>query len=175
MFANMRRGTKARRTGLTLPELLVAILIFGSAGAVLLPYVVTSSPPRPTASEPRLAAEPPGYEDGDSFGVRQLSERGVIGVMLHPYLTGDGYVLVSRPFPGGPAERAGVRPLDVILRVDGASARNKGRERLQRMITNGRPGSRVRLTVRRAGTGTLELRITRGSFLEVFLPGITRD
>jgi len=60
------------------------------------------------------------------------------------------WVTVVAPIEGSPAERAGVRPGDVVLAVDGvpvsAARLNEAIERLR-----GFPGSRVRLAVNREG------------------------
>jgi S1-C subfamily serine protease len=173
MSGRLNGRSLPRRSGLTLPELLVAILLFGTTGALLLPHLVSVAPSEPAASGQRFeSCTPVPYGSTDRVSTPEFAERGFIGVMLRHNPTPDGYVCVNRPFPGGPAERAGLRPLDVILRVDGASARNKGWKGLQRMLTNGQPRTPVRLTVRRAGVGTFDLRVIRSSFFEVFLPGI---
>jgi C-terminal processing protease CtpA/Prc len=102
-----------------------------------------------------------------------LAERGFIGVQLTPAPAEDGYVRIRGMVAGSPAHQAGAWPGDSILRVDGRSTRNRGSEAVVRMITRGRPGTRVRLTVRRPGSpNARDLRILRGSFYDVFLPGI---
>jgi len=63
-------------------------------------------------------------------------------------LTKDGYVRVHRPLEGTPAMKAGLKPFDVILKVDGQSTQNKDVDKVVRMI-RGKPNTPVRLTVRR--------------------------
>jgi serine protease Do len=57
--------------------------------------------------------------------------------------------LVSTVEPGGPADKAGVKPGDVILAVNGTNIERYGE--LSGRISNMRPGSDARLTVFRAG------------------------
>ena len=102
-----------------------------------------------------------------------LGERGFIGVQLDPAPTEEGFARIRGMVAGSPAHQAGAWPGDAILRLDGLSTRKRGTDAVVRLITRGRPGTRVRLTVRRAGSpDTRELRIVRGSFYDVFLPGI---
>jgi carboxyl-terminal processing protease len=82
------------------------------------------------------------------------------GVGIEVDLRGD-FVTVIAPIEGSPAARAGIRPGDEILTVDGKPMRG---ERLDKMVTmmRGAPGSKVRLTVRRArSTEPLSFELTR--------------
>jgi carboxyl-terminal processing protease len=58
-------------------------------------------------------------------------------------------VTVIAPIEGSPAARAGIKPGDQILAIDGKPMRG---ERIDKLVTlmRGDPGSRVRLTIRRA-------------------------
>lgn len=62
----------------------------------------------------------------------------------------DDYVTVLAPIEGSPAERAGIRPGDQIVAVDGRPVRG---ERIDKLVTlmRGPPGSRVKLALRRKG------------------------
>src|SRR2546426_1844739 len=44
-----------------------------------------------------------------------------IGAQLAPSATKDGYIRIDSPLPDTPASKAGVKPGDVILKVDGKS------------------------------------------------------
>lgn len=72
-----------------------------------------------------------------------------------------GGVMIVRPFPGSPAEKAGLRSGDVIIAVDGQDITDLTLDEAVRLI-RGPAGSRVRLTVRREGLDEpFEVTITR--------------
>jgi carboxyl-terminal processing protease len=73
----------------------------------------------------------------------------------------DDRITVLAPMEGSPAERAGIKPGDEIVAIDGKPVRG---ERLERIIPlmRGPEGSRVRLTLRRAGVSEpLQFDLTR--------------
>ena len=78
-----------------------------------------------------------------------------IGAQLEQDLTKDGYVRIHRPLPGTPAAKAGLKPFDVILKVDGVSTQSKDRTDDQRQVDKvvklirGKADTPVRLTIRR--------------------------
>jgi S1-C subfamily serine protease len=65
-------------------------------------------------------------------------------------LRAEDAVLVTEVSPGGPADRAGLRPRDIILRVGGASI--AGVDDLQRMLTDELIGRSTDVVVLRDGT-----------------------
>ena len=79
---------------------------------------------------------------------RQRDRREGFGGIGIRYAVEGGRMRIERIFPGAPAARAGLRPGDVIMRIDGVSPDGGGRARLNRAL-RGDPGSRLRLTVRR--------------------------
>jgi prepilin-type N-terminal cleavage/methylation domain-containing protein len=169
-----RSPARGGRPGLTLTELLAAIAVTGVLLTLLLPRLASAPPPAP-AGCPFLAGSAGSCPWACQWRAEPgLAERGFIGVQLGPERTGDGYLWIRQPMPGRPAQQAGARPGDVILRVDGRSTRNRSSDEVVDWITRGRPGTPVRLTVRRYGSDQrAELRILRGSFLSVFLPGFS--
>ncbi len=72
----------------------------------------------------------------------------------------DGVVRVVRPMEGGPAERAGMRSGDLIVRVDGTSLHGMPlSDAISRM--RGEAGTRVTILVRREGANEFELSLAR--------------
>ena len=77
-------------------------------------------------------------------------------------------VVVASVYPGGPAERAGVRPGDLILTADGAAVNDEGA--VNYSAATHRAGDSVRLGVRRSGGGTRDVTVQLAA-----LPGGARD
>jgi len=156
---NGRRPWRRDRSGLTLVELLAAIAMLGLMGIVLLPRL---APATSAISDPAAPACP--YSNGNDAGVYvQQSPPSYIGigaaVSHHP--DSDGYAQIARPFPEGPAEKAGLQSGDLILRVDGVSVQNADVDTVVRMIRDGEEGAPVQLTLGRAGESEpVELTIT---------------
>jgi putative serine protease PepD len=91
----------------------------------------------------------------------------VIGVSLDMKFTGDGARVGEKGkddapavTPGGPAAKAGVRPGDVITKVDGQRV-HSGEELIVKIRAH-RPGDRLELTLERGGT-VRTLTLTLGS------------
>ena len=73
----------------------------------------------------------------------------------------DGWLTVLSVFEGGPAERAGLRPGDRFLHVEGRRARDMRIEDAVRLI-RGQPGTAVRVGIRREGAKDgIEVSLTR--------------
>jgi carboxyl-terminal processing protease len=104
------------------------------------------------------------FLDPKQYGaMREKNQGGYagIGALLDPVLTRDGYVRIHAAQRGTRADRAGLKPFDVILKVNGVSARNKNMEQVAKMI-RGQEGTPVWLTIRRrAAARPLEVRILR--------------
>jgi serine protease Do len=71
--------------------------------------------------------------------------------------------IVSQLTPGGPAEKAGLKPEDVIVSADGHPISDNGE--LSRYIASKAPGSTVRLDVLRGGEAKA-IPVTLGTFPE---------
>ncbi|MFD9562642.1 trypsin-like peptidase domain-containing protein [Streptomyces sp. NPDC059994] len=91
----------------------------------------------------------------------------VIGVTLDMKFTGDGARVGAKAAdgkpsvtPGGPGATAGIRPEDVITKVDGQRVHSA--EELIVKIRSHRPGDRLELTLKRGG-GEQRLTLTLGS------------
>ena len=77
-------------------------------------------------------------------------------------------VVVASVYPGGPADRAGVRPGDLILTAEGAPVNDEGA--VNYSAATHRAGDTVRLGVRRAGGATREVAVQLAA-----LPGGASD
>jgi putative serine protease PepD len=80
----------------------------------------------------------------------------VIGVSLDMKYTGDGARVGEKGkgdapavTPGGPGAKAGIRPGDIITRIDGQRVRS-GEELIVKIRAH-RPGDRLELTLARGG------------------------
>ncbi len=93
----------------------------------------------------------------------------VIGASLDSGFEGEGARIASAPAqdgtpplrPGGPADRAGLRPGDVIVALDGKPV--AGSRELIVMIRSKSPGDRIELTIRRDVDTELKVRVTLGA------------
>jgi serine protease Do len=99
--------------------------------------------------------------------------RGSIGIQFRPNLSGAvnriyGFkngVLVQQVQPGGPADKAGLKPGDIITQVDGRPI--KDGDDLVNEIASRRPGSSIRLGLNRDGKPT-DATVTVGDRDKVF-------
>ncbi|SNX68332.1 carboxyl-terminal processing protease [Bacillus oleivorans] len=73
----------------------------------------------------------------------------------------DGYIMVVSPIKGSPAEKAGLKPQDIILAVDGESISGYSATEAVNLI-RGEKGTDVILTIQRPGAEeTMDITITR--------------
>lgn len=80
-----------------------------------------------------------------------------VGIQLEP---GEHYPTVIGTIKGSPAAEAGVRPRDRIIKVDGTDTFDLLLSGIVQKI-RGPEGAKVRLTIRREGTGDFELELVR--------------
>jgi carboxyl-terminal processing protease len=98
----------------------------------------------------------------DQYRSLQTNTSGELtGVGLQISLDADtGKLRVIAPIAGSPADRAGIQPADIILKIDGQATEGLSLdEAAERM--RGQMGSRVILTVERAGDSVEDLEVTR--------------
>ena len=74
----------------------------------------------------------------------------------------DEQIVVTRAFPEGPADKAGMRGGDRLVSVDGASVAGKSLEQVVALI-RGPEGSDVKLGVARPGAGRLDFELERAT------------
>jgi carboxyl-terminal processing protease len=73
----------------------------------------------------------------------------------------DGHIVIVSPIKGSPAEKAGLKPNDMVLSVDGKSLQGMNSTQAVTLI-RGKKGTKVVLTIQRPGTeGTVKVPITR--------------
>jgi PDZ domain-containing protein len=100
---------------------------------------------------PGSAVNPPGVSDSQrrQEDLREMSRsQDIAAAVALEYLGYDIFTgaRVDRTLSGSPAAKAGIKPRDVIVGVDGSRVRTTGD--LRRLISKHRPGERVRLTIR---------------------------
>jgi S1-C subfamily serine protease len=114
-----------------------------------------------------------GGEGGGSVGIgfavpidtarRILPQLQKTGRVERPFLglttgTAAGGAFVQDVYPGGPADRAGLRPGDVVTSLDGKPVR--AAEDVPRLVDERKPGDRVEVEVQREGEqATVEARL----------------
>lgn len=89
--------------------------------------------------------------DKESYRAMTTGQYGGIGAVIK--LRGDR-VVISEPYEGFPAGRAGLRAGDELVEVDGQSMRGKKTEQVSRLL-KGPPGTSVRITVWREGVDSM--------------------
>ncbi|MBF9298686.1 S41 family peptidase [Mammaliicoccus sciuri] len=72
----------------------------------------------------------------------------------------DGYVRITSPMKDSPAEKAGVKSLDVITKVDDESIKNKSLNEIVKKV-RGTKGTTVTLTIKREGKEPFDVKIKR--------------
>lgn len=76
----------------------------------------------------------------------------------------NGKIIVIAPIENSPAERAGVKPGDTIVAVNGVNVLGRDMDKAQAMML-GKPGTDVKVTFFRAGLGNFIKQITRAQIV----------
>lgn len=84
----------------------------------------------------------------EDYKMLTTGQYGGIGALIHK--EGE-YVIISEPYEGFPAHKAGLIPGDKILEVDGKSAKDKNTDEVS-TILKGEPGTSLTLLIEREGT-----------------------
>ncbi|MGI6604859.1 MAG: S41 family peptidase [Firmicutes bacterium] len=95
-------------------------------------------------------------EELENFKIVTRGTFGGVGIVITEE---DGHIVVVAPIKGTPGERAGVRPRDRIIKVDGQDIRGMGINTASQLM-RGTEGTEVALTIERDGQ-TLHLSIVR--------------
>lgn len=92
-------------------------------------------------------------QEQEEFMTISTGEYGGIGAYIGAR---DGKVFISEPREGTPSQRAGLKPGDVFLTIDGDSVTTLSSDKISKML-RGQAGTRVRMSVRRPyGSSTLQ-------------------
>ncbi len=86
-------------------------------------------------------------EDLDNYKFQTTGKYGGIGAQVRE--EGD-YILISEPYEGFPAQRAGLQAGDAIMSVDGISCKNKTVDEVSHLL-KGTPGTAFKIAVKRQG------------------------
>lgn len=100
------------------------------------------------------------YLDAEEFRLLQAPARdgdADTGIVLTRRF---GYLMAVSTRPGSPAERAGIRPGDILRSIDGRHSRPLAAPIGERLL-RGAPGSTVKLVVLRAGSEPLDVSVVR--------------
>ncbi|AOV15855.1 peptidase S41 [Acidihalobacter aeolianus] len=90
------------------------------------------------------------YLDANAFKQLQIDTTGEFGGLGIVVGTKDGFIQVISPIDDTPAQRAGIKPGDIITRINGESVQGIGLDKAVKMM-RGKPGTEVKLEVVREG------------------------
>lgn len=101
------------------------------------------------------------YLEPEAFQELRESTQGEFGGLGIEIGIEDGYIQVISPIDETPASRAGIQPLDLIVRIDGRSTRELTLDQAIELM-RGEPGTSVTLTISRPASGQpFEVELTR--------------
>ncbi len=89
-------------------------------------------------------------EDMEGYRMQTTGKYGGIGALIRRT---DDYVIISEPYEGFPAFKAGLMAGDKILEIDGVPAKGKSTDDVSKML-KGKPGTDVELKIERFGDKT---------------------
>ena len=88
--------------------------------------------------------------EADEFAIMTTGKYGGIGSLVRP--SGD-YVVISEVYKGFPADKVGIKPGDILKKVDGTSLKGLSTEKVSERL-KGNPGTEINVTIERSGKET---------------------
>ena len=88
--------------------------------------------------------------EADEFAIMTTGKYGGIGSLVRN--SGD-YVVISEVYKGFPADKAGIKPGDIIKKVDGVSLKGLPTDKVSEKL-KGNPGTEINVTIERNGKET---------------------
>ena len=103
-----------------------------------------------------------------SFARAEDPPEGSIGVQLK---IDDGKLVVVEPIKGSPAEKAGLKPDDVILKIDDYKVKDNidedGLKEAVKEVVKHKPGEKIKIGIKR-GDKDMTIEVTVGKRSEIF-------
>jgi len=90
------------------------------------------------------------YLSPERYRELEIGTSGEFGGVGMEVTTGDGYLKVISPIEGGPAEKAGIKPKDLIIEIEGESTEGMVVQEAVKLL-RGPKGSSVNITIKREG------------------------
>jgi carboxyl-terminal processing protease len=85
--------------------------------------------------------------EADEFAIMTTGKYGGIGSLVRPE---DNYVVISEVYKGFPADKAGLKPGDILKKVDGVSLKGLTTDKVSERL-KGNPGTDLNITIERNG------------------------
>jgi carboxyl-terminal processing protease len=85
--------------------------------------------------------------EADEFAILTTGKYGGIGSLVRP--SGD-YAVISEVYKGFPADKAGIKPGDILKKVDGLTLKGMATDKVSEKL-KGNPGTEINVTIERNG------------------------
>ncbi len=95
--------------------------------------------------------------EAEDFRFQMTGQYGGIGAQIG---TRGEFIIVSDPYEGYPAQKEDIRAGDIILEIEGKSAKGKNTSEMSKLL-KGQPGTKLKLLIKREGEGELQKVLTR--------------